>query len=117
MSDFKKTAGNYIFLHITFLIYSLSTLASKFAGSSEWFSKEFIIYTLLVFVMLIIYALLWQKVLKKFTLAKAYPNKAVVVIWNLIWAALILGETITLENIIGSAIIVIGVVVVSGDEE
>ena len=59
--------------------------------------------------------LVCQQVLKHFTLVKAYSNKGVVVIWNLLWAVIFFQEVITIENLIGSAIIVIGIVVVSSD--
>ena len=73
-------------------------------------------YALLVLAILAVYALMWQQVLKRFTLAKAYPNKGVVVIWNLLWAVVFFNETITKNNIIGSAVIIMGIALVSADE-
>jgi uncharacterized membrane protein len=110
-----KDAKNYIFLHISFFLYSLVGLTSKIASGKEFLSSEFFLYAVLVFGILIVYALLWQKVLKVFSLVKAYSNKGVVIVWNLLWATLFMGEHITVENMIGSAIIVVGIVMVSSD--
>ena len=107
---------HYALLHLSFLIYSFVALASKLAAGKEFFSPEFFGLAATVFALLILYAFLWQKVLKVFPLVSAYSNKGAVIIWNLIWASLILGEQITLANMVGSAIIILGIVVVSSDE-
>lgn len=103
-------------MHLSFIVYSLVGVMSKTASNQGMFTPAFFGFACLVLVVLVIYALLWQQVLKHFTLVKAYSNKGVVVIWNLLWAALIFGETITIENMIGSAIIICGIVLVSSDD-
>lgn len=48
----------------------------------------------------------------------AYANKAVTVLWGLIWGLLFFGETITLQKILGAVIIACGIVlVVRSDDE
>ena len=111
----KNTFSQYFLLQISFFVYSFIALASKLASGQTFFSSEFFLFTGLVFVLLVLYAFIWQKALKVFPLTKAYANKAVVVVWNLLWASLILGERITLENLVGSAIIIVGIVLVSSD--
>jgi len=109
---FKK----YALLHFSFLIYSFVALMSKIAGGKTFFSAEFFGFAALVFALLLVYAFLWQKVLKVFPLVTAYSNKGAVIVWNLIWASLIMGEKITAGNLAGSAIIIFGILVVSSDE-
>lgn len=110
-----KDIKNYLFLHISFLVYSFVGLTSKITSGKTFLSSEFFLYALLVFGILAVYALLWQKALKAFPLVKAYSNKGVVIVWNLLWATLFMGEHITIENMIGSAIIIVGIVMVSSD--
>ena len=98
-------------------MYSLIGVLSKTAANQGFLSALFFLLALAVLFLLATYALIWQQVLKRFALAKAYPNKGVVVIWNLLWAAAVFRETITVENIIGSTVIVAGIVLVSADAD
>jgi drug/metabolite transporter (DMT)-like permease len=112
----KNSAREYAVLHVSFIVYSVTALLSKLAGGKPLFSADFFMFAALVFASLVLYAFIWQKALKVFPLVKAYSNKAVVIIWNLLWASVLLGERITWENLIGSAIIMAGIVMVSGDD-
>ena len=69
------------------------------------------------FVLLAIYALLWQQALKRFDPNVAYANRSVVIIWSMVWSALIFQERITVANIIGTAIIITGTMLVNTDAE
>ena len=64
-----------------------------------------------------IYAIFWQQILKKFTLTTAFFNKAVIVIWGMIWGTLFFKEKITLNMIIGAIIVLIGISLVVKDYE
>ncbi|MEI6101901.1 MAG: EamA family transporter [Eubacteriales bacterium] len=112
----KNTVREYGILHVSFIVYSFTALLSKLTAGKPLFSVDFIFFAALVFVSLVLYAFFWQKALKVFPLVKAYSNKSVVIVWNLLWASILLGERITWENLIGSAIIIVGIVVVSGDD-
>lgn len=106
-----------IFLHILLAIYSLGGISSKLAGQQEFLSFKFCLYYSIVLLILFIYALLWQQVLKKLPLVTAFANKAVIIIWGIIWGAVFFEETITLSKIIGAFVIVVGVcLVVCSDE-
>ena len=107
---------NYLLLHMSFVIYSFVGVFSKTVSQQPLFSLKFFLYAFIVFSILGIYAILWQQILKRFTLVTAYSNKGVVIIWNLIWAVIFFHETITIENIMGSVIIITGIAVVSSDE-
>ena len=117
MEQVKKKADwrGIIFLQAIIVIY---TFSSKMAtNGNEFMSRMFIIYILLDFILLAVYALLWQQGLKRFDLNVAYANRSVAIIWSMVWSALIFREGITVANIIGTAIIIIGTMLVNTDAE
>mgnify|MGYP000215298209 FL=1 len=59
-----------------------------------------------------VYAIAWQKVIKKFDLNVAYANRTVYLIWSQIWAVFIFHESLTVTNMIGLLVVFIGVLVV-----
>ena len=73
-------------------------------------SFKFVLFYGLVILLLGIYALLWQQIIKRMPLTTAYANKAVTVVWGMVWGALLFQEDITLQKCIGAAIIVVGVI-------
>lgn len=110
----NKTGGkvkNFIFLHLILIMYSCSSIISKLASKQEFMSLEFIMLYGTVLVILFLYAILWQQVIKKMYITVAYANKAVTVIWGIIWGALIFNEKISAANIVGAMIIIAGVVI------
>ena len=120
MSEKNKTksrAGSMIFLHLTFLIYSLASVFSKKAAQEEMFSMKFILFYGLVLFILMLYAVLWQQNLKRLPLVMAYANKAVTVIWGLVWGVFLWQEQIAIQNIIGAVIIMLGVVLIATEEK
>ena len=64
----------------------------------------------IVVVILGIYAIIWQQVLKRIELTTAYMFKGTSLIFVLLFSALIFNETITLWNIVGASLIVGGIV-------
>lgn len=102
---------NYIFLIITFFIYSLSLLFSKIASMQADTINFFMYYIISIFVMGV-YAIFWQLILKKIPLSIAFPTKAITILFSLILGYLIFNEAITLKKIISIVIIMIGIVLV-----
>jgi len=107
----------YILLYGSFLVYSCASICSKYAA--EAMSDKLIIrvglFLALEVVVLGLYALIWQQVLKRFTLVTAMSSKGIVVILNMIWSVLLFSEVITVYNIIGAVIIIFGIWMVSAD--
>ena len=60
-----------------------------------------------------IYAICWQQIIKRIPLTLAYANKAVTVIWGMIWGVLFFGENITVTKVIGAVIVIAGVILYS----
>ena len=119
MSVLNKSTLKYILvLHIVLTIYSFLSIASKLASKESFLSKEFIIYYVIIMVVLAFYAVAWQQIIKKLSLVTAYANKAVTVIWGIIWGFFLFEEQITWNKVIGSLMIIAGVyVIVSADRD
>ena len=113
----KIDAKTFLFLHAVILVYALGTVFSKLAASAAPFSFPFFGYYALFIGCLGVYALAWQQVLKRVPLVTAFCNKAVTVVWGMLLGALIFKEQIGVMNVVGAAVVIVGVVmVVSADD-
>lgn len=114
----KKTKLKEIFiLQIVIAIYTLSTVFAKFASGQEFMSFKFILYYGLEMLILAVYAVVWQQLIKKFDISVAYANKAMGLLWSIVWAILIFNETITIKNVIGVIIVIAGTIIVNSEDE
>ncbi|WP_367925055.1 EamA family transporter [uncultured Ruthenibacterium sp.] len=107
----------YLLLHGLMLLFSLSPVCSKLAGQQSFLSFRFFLFYGLVIVILGIYAILWQQVIKRMSLTAAYANKAVTVVWGMFWGAMLFGEEITLQKCIGAVVIVAGIILYAFSEQ
>lgn len=114
--DKKKFIKNIIILQVIILIYTLSTVTAKFASNEEFLSIKFILFYGLEIFILGVYAILWQQIIKKFEISVAYANRAMSLLWSIVWAIVFFGEQITLKNVIGVIIVIIGTIIVNSDE-
>ena len=114
--DKKSFIKNIIILQVIILIYTLSTVTAKFASNEEFLSLKFILFYGLEIFILGVYAILWQQIIKKFEISVAYANRAMSLLWSIVWAIVFFGEQITLKNIIGVVIVIIGTIIVNSDE-
>ena len=116
MEKIKK----YILLHLTVMLFSFTSVYSK--AASGFYNRAGLTSPMLylfLFLMLLncaLYAVIWQKVIKKFELNVAYANRTVYLIWSQIWAVIIFHENLSVNNIIGMIIVFIGVLVVVAHE-
>lgn len=113
----KLRIKDYFFLHVLLMFYSFSSVCSKQAAAQDFLSFHFIIYYGLVLVILFVYAILWQQILKRMPLTVAFANKAVVIIWGIVWGVFFFGETVRPAMLLGSVIIVAGIMLVVTDDE
>ncbi len=111
----KKKIINFLILYFNFLIYSLSMMFLKLASGFTFGDFELLFYYACAVLMLFLYALLWQQVLKRFSLSFAYGNRAVIIPFGMFWGWLIFKETITLTMVLGVALVLLGVVLIAGD--
>lgn len=56
-----------------------------------------------------VYAIGWQQIIKRMPLTAAYANKAVTTVWGLVWGVLFFKERVTFGKIIGVILVVAGV--------
>lgn len=107
----------FLVLHLSLLVSSLSGVCSKMAANQEILSLRFCFWFGMVLVLMFVYAIVWQQVLKRMPLTVAFANKPVTLIWGFIWGSLIFQERITWNMILGGAVIFVGIfLVVSSDE-
>ena len=66
----------------------------------------------LLFMSLAIYAITWQQILKKVPLSIAYVNKATTIVWGLLISSFLFKENISLTNIVGAIVVIIGIIVI-----
>ena len=91
------------------LIYACTYVCMKKASGYEFLSSPYVLWTIGAVVIMGIYALLWQQILARTPLSTAYMFKGTSLIFVLLLSALLFGEGITTKNIIGSIIIISGI--------
>ena len=109
--------GYIILLNILLAIYSLGGICSKFAAQQEFLSFWFIFFYGLVILNLGIYAIVWQQIIKHLPLNTAYANKAVTIVWGILWGFIFFQEQIKWNMLLGAAIVIVGVVLVVRADE
>lgn len=100
----------FIYLHILLVLYSLSAVFSKLASVEPFLSIKFCVFYGLVLFLLALYALCWQQIIKHLPLTVAYANKAITVVWGIIWGLLIFGEKLTPGKVLGAVFVICGIV-------
>ena len=108
---------DYIFLHLAVMLFSFTSVFSKSASIelNRGGLKNLLMYVCawLMFFVCFVYAICWQKIIKKFDLNIGYANRSVYLLWSQVWAVAIFGEKLSVRNMIGVMIVLLGVVVVS----
>lgn len=118
MKDQKKKfqIKDILMLQIVFFIYSINSVVAKFASAQEPFSLNFILLYGLELCVLGVYAILWQQLIKRMELSVAYSNKAVVLLWAMVFGTLLFKEQITLTKVAGILLVIAGIVVLNNEE-
>lgn len=118
--DNSKKSGriiDFLQLQSAVVIYSLSTVAANLAAQHPFLSVKYIVFFGLEFVILALYAIVWQQMIKKFQLSIACANKAITLVWSMLWNYLIFHTGITPWKVAGVLLVVVGVIVMNSDEE
>lgn len=111
----KKRIGlaDILLLQSAVVVYSLSTVAANLASKYEFLSARYILFFGLEFVILAAYALIWQQMIKRFQLSVAYANKALTLMWSMLWNYIIFSQGITPFKVVGVVLVVIGVMIMN----
>jgi len=104
-----------IILQLIIGIYTLSSVMAKLASGEPFMSFKFMVLYGIEIAILGIYAILWQQIIKKFPLSIAYANRSMAILWSMIWAVIFFHDEITVRNIIGVLIVLLGTMIVNLD--
>lgn len=106
---------NVLQLQAVVVIYTISSVMAKTASMHK--GNRFLLFFGLEFVMLGVYAILWQQMIKRFELSVAYANRAMAILWSMIWAVIFFHDQITVRNLLGVAIVITGIMLINTDKE
>lgn len=108
---------NLLVLQIVVIFYTFSGIMGKFASAENGYSLKFFAFFCIQLMILGIYAIIWQQIIKRLPLSIAYANRATAILWSMLWACIIFGESITFRNLIGVVIVLVGTILVNSDAE
>ena len=91
-------------------VYACTSIFTKMASRQEILSWSYLLWIAGAIGVMGVYALLWQQVIARMPISTAYMFKGTSLIFVLLFSVLLFGESITLNNIIGPVIIIIGIV-------
>lgn len=106
---------NIIALQAIIVIYTVSGVMAKMISANKGEPVKALVFFGLEFLALAVYAVLWQQMLKHFELSVAYANRAMAILWSMIWAVIFFHEKITMRNIIGILLVLAGTIIVNMD--
>lgn len=107
----------YISLIIINLLYACVSIFTKLASQQEFMSWEYVLTFFGAVMVMGVYAVLWQQILKRIELSVAYMFKGTSIIFVMLLAYLLFGEQITWNNILGAIIIIAGIVLFAYDSK
>lgn len=108
-AEMKVDKKVFLALHLLLLLFAGTTVLSKLAAGEDFLSPRFCLFFGGEFVLLGVYALGWQQILKRLTLTVAYTNKAVTLVWSMVFGVLLFHEQLQLRQVVGCALAVAGV--------
>lgn len=106
----KTNSALYLALIGTNLVYACTSICTKMASRQEMLSLPNLLWVVGAVVVMGLYALLWQQIITRIPISTAYMFKGVSLVFVLLISALLFGEAITKTNVVGSLIIIIGIV-------
>ena len=113
----KRASGKLILaLQACVLLFSISSVLMKLAAQQPRFSWPWILLYVGALAIIGVYALAWQQFLKRVPLTTAYANRAMTMLWSMVFGMLIFRERVTWNMFAGVAVIGVGVYfVITGD--
>ena len=108
-----KNKSAYILMLLSFFIYSLSSFFSKLASRYEMFSMPYIFCFCGIIIVLGLYGILWQQVLKNIDLSVAMAFKPLCLILSVLWSVIFFSEHLSHKMITGIVLIILGIFIIS----
>lgn len=104
-------------MQLSALVFSLSNICSKLAAFEPVLSEKFLFLYGSSLAIMVIYAIMWQKILSRVSLITAYSNRLMSMVWGVVWGMVLFHETIRWQTALGTCVIIIGLyIVVKSDE-
>ena len=100
----------YLCLFLIFLFGAFSGVFSKFASQYEAMSFPYMAFLTASVLVLGVYAILWQQIIKRMPVSDAYMLRGMTGFIGLALAYIIFSEPITMCNVIGTAVTIFGIV-------
>jgi multidrug transporter EmrE-like cation transporter len=100
----------YTYLVLINLYYSFISVATKLTSRQRLLSSRYFLGLGIVIALLVIYAILWQRILKKVYLSDAFMFKGMSIIFILLISHFVFNESVFVCNIIGSILIIYGII-------
>ncbi|MBR2121823.1 MAG: transporter [Lachnospiraceae bacterium] len=108
-----KKITNILLLQAVIVIFSITSVLAKFASEQEFLSGGFVLFYGLEVMVLGIYAVCWQQIIKRFDISVAYANKATVLLWGAVWSRLIFNEVPSPRQFAAMGLVIAGVVILN----
>ena len=102
--------SNILILLLAFLLYSCTSVFMKLASYEDILSYKFYLFYFIAILILGLYAVLWQISLKRIPLTIAFMTKSTTIIFTMIIAHFIFQENISMNNLIGAGLIILGII-------
>lgn len=105
-----KRFQTYLALISVNLIYACTSICTKMASRQEMMSWPYLFWIACAIGVMGVYAVFWQQIIAKMPISTAYMFKGTSLVFVLLISVLLFGESITVNNLIGSVIIIVGIV-------
>ena len=110
MEKQRLALSSVLLLTVAFLIYSATGIFTKLASMQDPMGVAWLQYLAMAFVALGTYAVLWQFILGRVALSQAFLFKSTTVLFSLCFARFLFDEQISLQNIVGAFLIIVGII-------
>ena len=111
-----KKRNLYALAIVAIVFESLSSTVLKLGGQYPFLSAGSLFFFCLAVGIMALYAVAWQLLLERLPLTTAYLRKGLTYVLIFVWAAVFFHEQIQPKQIIGMAVIIVGMVVSMSDE-
>ncbi len=111
-----KKRNLYALAIIAIFFESLTSPFLKLGGKYPFLSPMYLFWFCAAVVILAGYAVAWQLILERLPLTTAYLRKGISYMLIFVWAVVIFHEAITVKQVVGIIVIIIGMVVSMSDE-
>ena len=101
--------GKLISLITVNLLYAIVLILNRMASIYAPLSLGYILLFGISVIVLAIYAISWQQIIKRMPISDAYMFKGTSIVFVLLLSAWLFEEAITWQNVIGSIIIILGI--------